>query len=102
MLWGSKSSDQAWVGMELHNMNALVNITLEGYRFFSLSFSVKAAVLSFGPYPAGTFETVGRDVIATDGESVLGIPDTERGESGTVRVVERLSTCKRYQPATLG
>jgi len=48
MLWGSKSSDKAWVKTELHN-NALVNITLEGYKFFSLSFSVKAAVPSFGP-----------------------------------------------------
>ena len=48
MLWGSKSSDQIWVKTELHNLNALVNITLDGYRFFSLSFSVKAVVPSFG------------------------------------------------------
>ena len=39
-------------------------------------------------------------MIATDGESVLGIPETERGESGTVRLVERLSTCKRHQPTS--
>ena len=37
---------------------------------------------------------------ATDGESVLGIPDTERGESGTARLVARLSTCKRHQQAS--
>ena len=48
----------------------------------------------------GTFETAGRDVTATDGESVLGRPDTERGESGTVRVVTRLSTYKRHQQAS--
>ena len=48
MLWESKSSDQAWVRTEPHD-NALVSITLEGYKFFSLSFSVKAAVPSFGP-----------------------------------------------------
>jgi len=39
-------------------------------------------------------------VTATDGESVLGIPDTERGESGTVRFVARLSTCERHQPVS--
>lgn len=77
-------------------------MTLEGYRFFSLSFSVKGVVPSFRPWLTGAFETLGRDAIVTDGESVLGIPDTEVGESGTLRVVARLSTYEWHQPATLG
>ena len=73
-------------------------MTLDGYRFFSLSFSVKGAEPSLGPWPAETFEVLGRDVTATEGESVLGIPDTEIGESGTVRLVMRLSTYERCEP----
>lgn len=94
-------SDQVWVKTEPRD-NALVNKTLEEYKFFSLSFSVKPVAPSFEPGPAGTFETPGRDATVTDGESVLGIPDAERGESGTLRLVTRLSTCERHQPATLG
>ena len=45
---GVEGSDQFQVKTEPCD-NVLVNMTLEGYRFFSLSFSVKAAVPSFGP-----------------------------------------------------
>ena len=72
------------VKTELH-LNALVNMTLEGYKFFSLSFSVMDVVPSFGPCPAAALETLGRDETDTDGESVLGTPDTEAGEFGTLR-----------------
>ena len=44
---------------------------------------------------------MGRDVTATDGDSVLGTPDTEPGEAGTLRWVTRLSTYERQQPAGL-
>ena len=47
MLRGSKSN-QIWAKTEPRG-NALVNMTLEGYRFFSLSFSVKGEVGSFRP-----------------------------------------------------
>lgn len=42
---------------------------------------------------------MGRDATDTDGESVLGAPDTELGEGGTLRWVARLSTYE--QPARL-
>ena len=80
--------------MELFD-NALVNKTLEGYKLFSLSLLVKDVAPSLGPWPVGTAETLGRDPTANDGDSVLGIPDTKPGESGTVRVVTRLSTYER-------
>ena len=40
--------------------------------------------------------------MVTDGESVLGIPDTEVGEPGTLRVLAILSTYEWHQPATVG
>jgi len=42
---------------------------------------------------------LGRDATATDGDSVLGTPDTELGEGGTLRWVARVSTYE--QPARL-
>lgn len=42
---------------------------------------------------------MGRDATDTDGDSVLGTPDTELGEGGTLRWVARLSTYE--QPARL-
>ena len=79
-----KRTNQARVKTELY-ANVLVSMTLEGYKFFSLSLSVMDVVPSFGPCPAATFETLGRDEMDTDGDSVLGTPDTEAGEPGTLR-----------------
>ena len=64
---------------------SLVNMTLEGYKFFSLSFSVKDVVGSFRPCPAERFGTLGREATANDGDSVLEIPYAVDGESGTWR-----------------
>ena len=47
-MWVVEKSDQFRVKTELCD-NALVNMTLEGYKLFSLSFSVKDVVPSFGP-----------------------------------------------------
>jgi len=101
MLWEVEKCDQFPSQTELRN-NALVNKTLEGYKFFSLSFSVKPVVASFVPRAAETFGTLGREATANEGDSVLGMPDTELGESGTVRLLIRLSTYERQWPATLG
>lgn len=78
------------------NENELVSITLEGYKFLSLSFSVKDVVPSPG-LSARVSWTVGRDATLSDGEG-LAAP----GESGAPRWLTRLSTFEWKQPATLG
>jgi hypothetical protein len=67
-------------------------MTLEGYRFFSLSLAVRGEEGSSRLRAAWGFETFGRVTTATDGDSVLGMLDVVAGESGTLRCPIRLST----------